>query len=161
MNSNDFAIRHTVVCLHSSMSHGGQWRALANRLQQEFDVITPNLLGYCGSANGFEQLQLEDEVAAVIAQIPTEANHLHLVGHSFGGAVALRLAIPVRLLCGTHTRPSARQISELLAEILPEVEYYRMPGLAHMAPVTHADDVNPLIVDHILANVADEQIAVA
>jgi len=266
MNSKNFTTRQTVVCLHSSMSHGGQWRALANRLQHDFDVITPNLLGYCGGANGFEQLQLEDEVAAVIGEIPIEPTRLHLVGHSFGGAVALRLAsmypervasltvyepvwfsllfdnglggeilpeidriqkllsaksrfeqtrgardfinywaggdgwsmlpsehqerlvslsskvaaefgallaagpatqelarlaIPVRLLCGTRTRQSARQISELLAGILPDVEYYRLPGLAHMAPVTHADDVNPLIVDHILVNVADEQTAVA
>ena len=71
------------------------------------------------------------------------------------------LDVPLRLLCGTNTRQSARQISELLAAILPRVEYHRMPGLAHMAPVTDADDVNPLIVEHILANLADEQFAVA
>jgi pimeloyl-ACP methyl ester carboxylesterase len=71
------------------------------------------------------------------------------------------LDVPLRLLCGTNTRDSAREVSELLAAILPRVEYYRMQGLAHMAPVTHADDVNPLIVEHLLANVTDEQIAVA
>ena len=51
--------------------------------------------------------------------------------------------------------------SELLAEIVPNVEYFRLDGLAHMAPVTHADDVNPLIIEHIFANATDESIAVA
>ena len=266
MNSNDFTSRETVVCLHSSMSHGGQWRALANRLHGEFNVVTPNLLGYGGASDRFEQLSLEDEVAAVMAQIESVQGPLHLVGHSFGGAVALRLAtlhpervasltvyepvwfsllfdnglggedifeidriqkllgadsqfeqtrgardfinywaggdgwsyipteqqdrlvslsskvaaefgallaagpatkelaclnIPLRLLCGTRTRQSARDISELLAEILPGVEYFRLQGLAHMAPVTHADNVNPLIIEHVLANAADEETAVA
>lgn len=266
MYSNSNTSRPTVICLHSSMSHGGQWRALANRLQGDFNVFTPNLLGYSGANDGFAQHSLEDEVAAVMAQVAQSSGQLHLVGHSFGGAVALRLAsmhrervasltvyepvwfsllfdhgmggrdiaeidrirkllgsasrfertlgtrdfinywagadgwshlpseqqqrlvslsakvaaefdallaagpaskelaaldVPLRLLCGTNTRQSARQISELLAAILPRVEYQRMPGLAHMAPVTDADDVNPLIVEHILANLADEQFAVA
>ena len=266
MYSNKFGARQTVVCLHSSMSHGGQWRALANRLQGEFTVVTPNLLGYGGGGDYFEQLSLEDEVDAVMAQLESVTGRLHLVGHSFGGAVALRLAtlypervasltvyepvwfsllfdnglggedipeidriqkllgatsrfertrgaqdfinywaggdgwsfippeqqerlvslsskvaaefgalmaagpatkelaglnIPLRLLCGTNTRQSAREISELLAEILPGVEYFRLQGLAHMAPVTNADDVNPLIVEHVLANAKDEESAVA
>ncbi len=65
----------TVVCLHSSMSHGGQWRALVNRLENDFNVLTPNLLGYSGANDGFEndsfdhQLRLEDEVSAVMQQI--------------------------------------------------------------------------------------------
>ena len=266
MFGNDDKTRATVICLHSSMSHGGQWRALVNRLETDFDVITPNLLGYSGANDCFEQLSLEDEVAAVMRQIGDSDAPLHLVGHSFGGAVALRLAsmyreriasltvyepvwfsllfdngpdndelleidriqkllgsashfgqmrgaqdfinywaggdgwshlpidaqerlaslskkvaaefgallaagpatqelanlhLPVKLLCGTNTRDSARRISELLAEILPGVEYHRMDGLAHMAPVTNADDVNPLIVDHILANATDDRVAVA
>ena len=255
----------TVVCLHSSMSHGGQWRALVNRLENDFDVPTPNLLGYSG-VNFDRQLCLEDEVKAVMQQIENVNGPVHLVGHSFGGAVSLRLAsmypqrvasltvyepvwfsllfedgvsnaetmeidriqktlasdtqfgrlrgaqefidywaggdgwshlsaqqqdrlaslsskvaaefgalmaaapatqelrkldIPVRLLCGTNTRDSARRISELLAEIVPGVEYCRMDGMAHMAPVTNADDVNPLIVDHILANATHDRVAVA
>ena len=82
-----------VVCLHSSMSHGGQWRALVNRLEADFNVLTPNLLGYSGADDDFDQqLQLDDEVNAVMRQIENIEGPVHLVGHSFGGAVALRLA---------------------------------------------------------------------
>jgi pimeloyl-ACP methyl ester carboxylesterase len=267
MYSEQHNDRATVVCLHSSMSHGGQWRALVNRLGADFNVLTPNLLGYSGANDGFDQqLCLEDEVNAVMQQIGLVVGPVHLVGHSFGGAVSLRLAsmypqriasltlyepvwfsllfengvsdaetreidriqktlasdtqfgrlrgaqefidywaggdgwthlsaqqqdrlaslsckvaaefgalmaagpatqelrkldLPVRLLCGTHTRDSARRISELLAEIVPGVEYRRLDGMAHMAPVTNANDVNPLIVEHILANAADDRVAVA
>ena len=238
--SLDLHQKTTVVCLHSSMSHGGQWRALVNRLEGDFNVITPNLLGYDG-ANDFDtQLQLEHEVASVLRLVEAVSSPIHLVGHSFGGAVALRFAsmyphhvasltvyepvwfsllfegganpderrevdriqnllasssqfgrmhgarefinywadgdawsqlvpeqqarlaglsakvtaefgalmaaapatqelyklnVPLRLLCGTETRSSARRISELLAEIVPGVEYIRVDGVSHMAPV--------------------------
>lgn len=85
----------TVICLHSSGSTGGQWTALRSQLEGRLRVLTPDLHGH-GAApawNGFD----EDIVAADAAQVARLAESvpggIHLVGHSYGGAIALRVAL--------------------------------------------------------------------
>jgi pimeloyl-ACP methyl ester carboxylesterase len=87
--------RATVISLHSSGSTGGQWAALRAQLEPGIQVLTPDFHGH-GSApswSGFD----EDIVAADAARIARLAESvqgdLHLVGHSYGGAIALRVAL--------------------------------------------------------------------
>jgi pimeloyl-ACP methyl ester carboxylesterase len=85
----------TVICLHSSGSTGGQWTALRAQLEPDILVLTPDFHGHgTGPAwHGFD----EDIVAADAARIACLAGGVpggvHLVGHSYGGAVALRVAL--------------------------------------------------------------------
>src|SRR5215207_1390588 len=85
----------TVVCLHSSGSTGGQWAALRAQFEPEIQVLTPDFHGHgAGLAwRGFD----EDIVAAdagMVARIARRvAGSVHLVGHSYGGAVAMRVAL--------------------------------------------------------------------
>jgi pimeloyl-ACP methyl ester carboxylesterase len=84
-----------VVLLHSSVSSGKQWRALADLLDDEFRLLAPDLYGYGDTDDwpGGGDLTLADEAAAVqplFAQVP---GPVHLVGHSYGGAVAVNLAL--------------------------------------------------------------------
>jgi pimeloyl-ACP methyl ester carboxylesterase len=85
----------TVICLHSSGSTGGQWTALRAQLEPEFQVLTPDFHGHgAGPAwHGFD----EDIAAADAARVARLAGGIpggvHLVGHSYGGAVALRVAL--------------------------------------------------------------------
>ena len=44
---------------------------------------------------------------------------------------------------------SARDLLPILAPRLPQVRVQVLPGLGHMAPVTHPERVNPLIVDFL------------
>lgn len=55
------------------------------------------------------------------------------------------LDIPVLLMQGGDTTPSARAVTALLARTLPRVETLMLPGLGHMGPVTHPAEVDPLI----------------
>ena len=71
-----------------------------------------------------------------------------------------KLNIPVRLICGTNTRRSARRVAEILAATLPNVEYIEVEGAAHMAPVTQAKLINPLIVENVLGAM-EERVDVA
>lgn len=56
-----------------------------------------------------------------------------------------RLPMPVSLIAGTQTTASARAVWRLLAAALPQATIDELPGLGHMAPVTHPAEVNPVI----------------
>jgi len=92
-NNTEADTRPIVVCLHGSASNGGQWRSLRQALRGRCRVFTPDLVGY-GSrrfrANG--KFSLQHEVDAIIEQIGDIKDPFHLIGHSYGGAVATYFA---------------------------------------------------------------------
>jgi pimeloyl-ACP methyl ester carboxylesterase len=120
-----------VVLLHSSMSSKGQWSELINQHQSRFRFIAVDLLGYGKSpfpedaaGPGFS---LAHEVDAVMAAIslqlaPDEA--FHVVGHSYGGATALRLTRQERrrVLSLTVFEPVAFHLLDADDEARVEIE---------------------------------------
>jgi len=96
MNLSDFdagAARETVVLLHSSGSSSRQWSALIERLRPHYDVCAVDLHGHGAQPAwpGRQPLTLADEVT-LVEPILREVGPVHLVGHSYGGAVALKAA---------------------------------------------------------------------
>ena len=84
----------TVVLLHGSAGTGALWRDLRDKLDWAYQIVAPDLIGY-GSASAWSAttpLRLEDEVARLEAELPCCDGQLHLVGYSYGGAVALCMA---------------------------------------------------------------------
>jgi len=89
-----------VLCLHSSTGSQAQWRTLADRLADRAEVVAPDLYGHGrspawpeGTANTLDT-DAHAVMALVRAQRPGLVREgLHLVGHSYGGAVALRIAL--------------------------------------------------------------------
>ncbi len=91
-----------VVCVHASASSSGQWRPLMDRLANRFRVFAVDLYGY-GQSPAWpddRKLTLADEVRLLEPVFRSAGDRFHLVGHSYGGAVALRAALdnPGRLL---------------------------------------------------------------
>jgi pimeloyl-ACP methyl ester carboxylesterase len=85
--------RPTVVLLHSSASSARQWDALVRMLEPAFRVRTVEFFGH-GAQPAWPHewpLALADE-ASLAAALLREAGGAHVVGHSYGGAVALKLA---------------------------------------------------------------------
>ena len=86
-----------VVMLHASLSAKSQWTPLVERLAPRYTAIALDLVGYGdrplpehGRAHS-----IDDEVELVADSIDLFAApraRVHLVGHSFGGLVALRYA---------------------------------------------------------------------
>lgn len=103
-----------VVALHSSASTGGQWKSLAAALAGR-TVVTPDLPGY-GRASFRDGARddaatLSGDAAAVLRTLDgpsgAGASAFHLVGHSYGGAVAVKIALaqPQRVLSLTLIEP--------------------------------------------------------
>lgn len=88
----------SVVCIHSSASSSGQWRALTERLADRFRVIAVDLYG-SGKTGAWPQdqpMHLDDEVALLRSVFRAAGDRFHLIGHSFGGAIALKAALADR-----------------------------------------------------------------
>ena len=83
-----------VICLHSSMSSSRQWEELVQRLQHTYKVITPDLLGYGNAAQWAAGVapSLDREVELLADLVNELDGPIHLVGHSYGGAVAIKAA---------------------------------------------------------------------
>jgi pimeloyl-ACP methyl ester carboxylesterase len=100
-----------VLALHSSAATGGQWKALAQKLGSERPVFTPDLPGYGRAAfrdaARDDSASLAGDAAAVLHALGGKAPAFHLVGHSYGGAVALKIALcqPQRVLSLTLIEP--------------------------------------------------------
>jgi pimeloyl-ACP methyl ester carboxylesterase len=87
------AERPTVVLLHSSASSSRQWSGLIAQLGDRFDAQAVDFHGHGARPDwhGRGPLTLADEVA-LVEPVLRAAGTIHLVGHSYGGAVALKLA---------------------------------------------------------------------
>src|SRR5215831_8287500 len=85
----------SVICLHASASSSGQWRPLMDRLAGRFRVLAADLYGAGQSPAwpGARPMWLADEVALLAPVLAAAGPRRHLVGHSYGGAVALMAAL--------------------------------------------------------------------
>ncbi len=82
------------LLLHSGGLDGSQWRKLTARLSARRRVLVPDLLGYRESSPwpAGEPFDLREDVAAAAAVLAAAGGPAHLVGHSYGGLLALQLA---------------------------------------------------------------------
>ena len=64
-------------------------------------------------------------------------------------AYAVSLKFPVTLITGEQSPLPARRVMERLRDALPDARLTTIPGAGHLAPVTHAKAVNPVILGAI------------
>ena len=86
-----------VLALHCSLASSAQWRSLA-RGMPEREMIALDLLGYGDAPHptNADDFSLDDEVDAIeqaLLDRVDSAVPMHLVGHSYGGAVAWLFAL--------------------------------------------------------------------
>jgi pimeloyl-ACP methyl ester carboxylesterase len=89
-----------VVLLHASGLGAQQWGAFVPRIAEKHRVLAPDLLGYGKSAAWPDpaNFELEADLAVVRAVVAHAGEPVHLVGHSYGGVLAL---------CAAHELPGA------------------------------------------------------
>ncbi|MEH2494528.1 pimeloyl-ACP methyl ester carboxylesterase [Bradyrhizobium sp. AZCC 1678] len=83
-----------VVALHCSLGSGRQWKTLADELGREHPFFAPDISGY--GTNSYcavdLPLTLAEEVRCLNGQLNDAEGPIHLVGHSYGGAIAFKIA---------------------------------------------------------------------
>lgn len=84
----------TVVLVHSSVAGARQWRRLMSDLEDRFHLIAVNLFGYGRTPawGGQTSQTFDDQAGLVEAALPDTHGSFSLVGHSFGGSVAMKAA---------------------------------------------------------------------
>jgi len=99
----------TVLLLHGSASTSAFWRRLIEALQPLYRVIAPDLIGYGQSSLRPADAPhgLEAEIRTLKSLLPCCDGGYHLAGHSYGGVVALMLALsaPTRVRTLTLIEP--------------------------------------------------------
>jgi pimeloyl-ACP methyl ester carboxylesterase len=89
--------RRTVVLVHGTLCSGRMWAPVAAAMGDGYDVRMPDLVG-AGNApawHGERPFRLSDDARRVTAAITDVNGTFDLVGHSYGGAVALKLAMEI------------------------------------------------------------------
>lgn len=125
--------RPVVIALHCSGGDGNQWRKLARELAPSFDLIAPSFIGTDPLSPwlGQHRFRLADEAERILAIIDACEAPVHLVGHSYGGGVALRVAMsrPDRIASLSLYEPSAFHLLRQLGR-RAEAELGEIEGLA-------------------------------
>jgi len=85
----------TIVLVPGSCSTGAAWRPVISTWKNQFRCVTTSLLGYGGTVERRTACDpsISHEAAALESVIRRAGDRVHLVGHSFGGLVALAVAL--------------------------------------------------------------------
>lgn len=84
-----------IVLLPPGASPASAWRRVVEAVGSNYRSIAINPAGY-GETEPVKEgtlLTVDDEAAAVLAVMSTITGKVHLVGHSYGGVIALQLAL--------------------------------------------------------------------
>jgi pimeloyl-ACP methyl ester carboxylesterase len=89
----------TVVLVPGSCSTGAAWRPVIAAWDGQFRTVTTSLLGYGGTAERrtASDCSIAHEAEALESVVRRAGGRVHLVGHSFGGLVALAVALRNRV----------------------------------------------------------------
>lgn len=92
----------------------------------------------------------EPQRQTVVARIGVVASHFEAL---FADPIPLHsvaaLDVPVLLMRGGRTTPSASAVADRLADVLRRVEVRCFEQAGHLGPITHAAEVNAAIADHL------------
>ncbi len=125
-----------VILIHSSVAGARQWRSLMDALADRYHLIAINLFGYgktAAWANSRPQ-SLADQAKLIAPFLPNNGEAVSVVGHSFGGSVAMKTAAIFRdqvdrlvliepnpfYLLGQHERYEAYQEATDLRDVIKE-----------------------------------------
>jgi len=135
--------RGHLIALHCSLGSGRQWTQLEAEVCRSYSVVAPDIAGY-GAGSTYLPMTLADEVAHLRAAIGKVEGPFHLVGHSYGGAIALKIAtasefadrvrsltlIEPVLPTLLRDRPADRRLHDLFAQLARDISVDLWKGMS-------------------------------
>lgn len=138
--------RDLVIALHCSGAGPRQWLPLATNLGPDFDLSAPMYFGseQIGPWPGGTAFSLAEEAASSLSLIDSVGDKVHLVGHSYGGALALHIARvrPERVASLALYEPSAFHLLKQIdgaADAFAEIAEISAKTAASVARGDHCD----------------------
>lgn len=129
----------TVVLVPGSCSTGAAWRPVMDAWENRFRCVTTSLLGYGGTAERRtpDDASIWHEVDVLEAVVRAAGEPVHLVGHSFGGLVALAVAVRNRVALKSLVVVEA-PAAELLRQSGDHAHYRAFRAMTQSYFATHA-----------------------
>lgn len=143
----------SVVALHCSLGSGRQWTKLAAALG-DYRLIAPDISGYGACAVGRDWPRtLDGEIARLDSQLGAAEGPIHLVGHSYGGTIAFRMATASRY---AHRIRSLTLIEPVLPTLLRDTpsDARLYERFAHIAQIVSKDIFDGAVMEAIEAFMA-------
>ena len=123
-----------LVFIHGSYASTATWRKMVDSLEGTFQCILIKLPGHCGlpDPNDFAEPSVETELALIETIVNSIASGpVHLIGHSYGGVVALAMALKgsLKLKKLTLYEPVATWLIDLAQDdaLAAQVEQFLQP----------------------------------
>lgn len=89
---NDFGVGpEPSLMLHPALAHSGAWTRLAGGLAERLRIVAPDMPGHGLSGEWDKRADYHDQMTDIAASFLEPG--MHVIGHSFGATVALRLAL--------------------------------------------------------------------
>jgi pimeloyl-ACP methyl ester carboxylesterase len=122
---DECGIGPTVVLVPGSCSTGAAWRPVIAAWDSQFRTVTTSLPGYGGTdeRRTASDPSIAQEAEVLEAVIRRAGGRVHLVGHSFGGLVALAVALRDRVALASLTIIEAPAVGALQQQ--EEEQHYR------------------------------------
>lgn len=142
-----------VLAIHGLTGHGRRWEPLASRQLPDVSVAAPDLLGH-GRSSWAAPWTIDANVAALAGLLEDQADGpVVVVGHSFGGAIALHLAAahPERVAALVLLDPAIGLNGEWMREIadamLASPDYPNVAQARAEKATGSWADVDPAVLD--------------
>lgn len=116
------------------------------------DAAMAMFIDYWSGPGAWESMT-ESARRRIVGLAPLVVDHFRsLLGNDTRIDAYRRLTVPTLILGGTRSPRPARAVARRLAEALPDARHRTIRDAGHMAPVTHAADVNSHVVAHVASH---------
>ena len=118
--TTESSIASSVIALHCSLGSGHQWARLVEELTGKHQVITPDISGYGKNAGRLLlPTTMAEEVDFLSDRLGEAVGPIHLVGHSYGGALAFKIATASPLASRVRSLTLIEPVLPTLLRLMP------------------------------------------